>query len=69
MTDLVKRLRDKTRLRRAHGLTGWVLAEEALCDEAADEIERLHKLMDGVEKRMLHQRNECYNMRERKEKP
>lgn len=40
-SDIVKRLRDKTRLRKAHGLTGWVLHEEALTAEAADEIERL----------------------------
>lgn len=41
MSDLIERLRDKTRLRAAHGLTGWVLAEEALLAEAANEIERL----------------------------
>jgi hypothetical protein len=44
MSDLIERLRDKTRLRAAHGLTGWVLAEEALLAEAADEIERLASL-------------------------
>lgn len=41
MSDLIERLRDKTRLRAAHGLSGWVLSEEALLSEAADEIERL----------------------------
>ena len=41
MSDLIERLRDKARLRAAHGLTGWVLAEEALLAQAADEIERL----------------------------
>ena len=40
MSDLIERLRDKARLRAAHGLTGWVLAEEALLAQAADEIER-----------------------------
>ncbi len=38
---LLDRLRDKKRLRAKHGLSGWVLAEEALLKEAADEIERL----------------------------
>lgn len=46
MTALVKRLRDKTRLRKTHGLTGWVLQEEQLTDEAADEIERLYENRD-----------------------
>ena len=41
MSDLIERLRDKTRLRAAHGLSGWVLSEEALLSEAADEIDRL----------------------------
>jgi hypothetical protein len=41
MSDLIERLRDKKRLRAAHGLTGWVLADESLHTEAADEIERL----------------------------
>ena len=45
MSDLIERLRDKTRLRAAHGLTGWVLAEEVLLAEAADEIERLRGLL------------------------
>lgn len=43
MSDLIERLRDKKRLRAAHGLTGWVLAEEALLAQAADEIERLRQ--------------------------
>lgn len=41
MSDLIERLRDKTRLRAVHGLSGWVLSEEALLSEAADEIDRL----------------------------
>lgn len=49
MTDLVERLRNKARRRERHGLTGWVLAEEALCSDAADEIERLRALLRRVQ--------------------
>lgn len=38
--DLIGRARDKTRLRKTHGLTGWVLAEERLTDELADALQR-----------------------------
>lgn len=40
---LCERLEDKTRLRKTHGLTGWVLHEEALTDEAAAAIRELRK--------------------------
>jgi hypothetical protein len=48
MSDLIERLRDKTRLRAVHGLSGWVLSEEALLSEAADEIERLRAEVDAL---------------------
>lgn len=41
MSDLVDILRDRTRLRAKHGLTGWVLHEESLRAKAADEIDAL----------------------------
>ena len=49
MSDLIERLSDKTRLRAAHGLTGWVLAEEALLAEAANEIKRLRAALAEAE--------------------
>ena len=60
MSDIVERLRDKTKRRAAHGLTGWVLAEEARSDEAADEIERLRKKL-GMS---LTAERQCDAMRE-----
>lgn len=48
MNNLSKRLRDKTRLRAAHGLSGWVLAEEALLAEADDEIARLRAALEAA---------------------
>lgn len=52
MSDLIERLRDKARLRAAHGLTGWVLAEEALLAQAADEIERLTAERDELRRQL-----------------
>lgn len=52
MSDLIARLRDKARLRAAHGLTGWVLAEEALLAQAADEIERLTAERDELRRQL-----------------
>ena len=52
MSDLIKRLRDKTRLRAVHGLSGWVLSEEALLSEAADEIERLRADLEREQLRL-----------------
>jgi hypothetical protein len=47
--ELVKRLKDKTRLRKNHGLTGWVLAQESLDVEAADAIESLERRLREAE--------------------
>lgn len=52
MSDLIERLRDKTRLRAVHGLSGWVLSEEALLSEAADEIERLRADLEREQLRL-----------------
>ncbi len=52
MSDLIERLRDKKRLRAAHGLTGWVLADESLHTEAADEIERLTAERDELRRQL-----------------
>jgi hypothetical protein len=52
--DLVCRLRDRERFRKVHGLSGWVLHEEALREEAALRIESLERdqaeLLDALRK-------------------
>jgi hypothetical protein len=52
-TPLVHRLRDRQRIRAMHGLTGWVLHEEALRDEAAARLVKLEMdlalLLDTLE--------------------
>ena len=47
--DLMKKLRDKVRLREMHGLTGRTLAQEHLQDEAADAIESLSRRLREAE--------------------
>jgi hypothetical protein len=39
--DIIAQLRDKVHLRKRFGITGWLLAEEALRAKVADEIKRL----------------------------
>ena len=68
MRDLLTRLRDKTRMRKYFGLTGIILAEEVLTEEAADRIADLeqqvvkmrnsYKIMEKVYKARLAEAHE-----------